>query len=478
MNKNIIQEDILSLSQKLKDRSITAVELTKNYIDHIEKEDTTLNAFVTKTFDYALTQAQESDKRYQKNAPISPLDGIPITLKDVICTKGIRTTASSHMLEDFIPPFDATVWKKLKQAGCVLLGKVNTDEFTMGSSTETSAFGVTKNPHNTQKVSGGSSGGSAVAVAAHFGAASIGTDTGGSIRQPAHFCGVTGLKVSYGRVSRSGVIPMAPSLDTIGPLAKTAHDCALLLSYIAGNDVYDSTTKNIDTPDYTQILRSPLPRLRIGIPKEYFEYTIDPEILKTIEKTKQQLLSMGAEIVDVSLPHTKYAMAAYYVIAPAEISANMSRFDGIRYGKSTNEKTLAELYRENRTQFLGSEVKRRIMMGVHILGHDNSSAYYQQAQKIRTLIIQDFKNAFQKADILLSPVSPTPAFSIGENRSPIDMYHEDIFLTPSSLAGICGISIPSGSHSQSKLPIGVHFMAPAFEEAQLLRLAHALQTNT
>lgn len=453
---------------------VTSTQITESYIQNIETKDPDLGAFVTKTFDLARGSAQASDKRRQKKSPLSPLDGIPITLKDVVCTENIRTTASSKMLENFVPPYSATVWKKLEKAGCVLLGKVNTDEFTMGSSTKTSAFGVTKNPHNPSKVAGGSSGGSACAVGSDFCAGSIGTDTGGSIRQPAHFCGVTGLKVSYGRVSRWGVIPMASSLDTVGPLAKTAQDNAYILSQIAGKDPLDATTTDHPVPDYLKFIEKPLQNMKIGIPREYFEEGLSPENEKALEKTKKILKSLGVTLVDVSLPHTKYAVATYYILAPAEISANMARFDGIRFGLPTQEKNLQDIYQTARMQGLGEEVKRRIMTGVHVLSSGYSDKFYLKALQMRTLLIRDFEEAFQKVDALLTPVSPTPAFGIDEPKNTLDMYHEDVFLTPSSLAGVCGISMPMSITDQG-LPVGVHFASPAFCEETVLQIAHQIQ---
>lgn len=463
------------LSQKLKNKEFSSLELTESYIDEIKSREKDIHAFVSQTFDLARTQAKESDTRLQAGKALSALDGIPITLKDVVCTKSIKTTASSHMLKDFIPPYNAEVWQRLKDAGCVLLGKTNTDEFTMGSSTETSAFGVTKNPHDLERVAGGSSGGSTAAVAAQFCAGSIGTDTGGSIRQPAHFCGVTGLKVSYGRVSRWGTIPMSSSLDTIGPIAQTAHDCALMLEVIAGKDEKDSTTTHHPVPKYTQEIQKDIRGLKIGIPQEYFEGLQDTETLQTIEKTKQILTDLGAELTEISLPHTQYAIPTYYIVAPAEISANMARFDGIRFGHGAKESDLQSIYEISRSEGLGDEVKRRIMTGVHVLSSGYSDQYYLKAQQIRTLLIDEFKKAFTKVDALLTPVSPTPAFKIGAKSDPVDMYQEDMFLTPSSLAGLCGISIPLGNHQH--LPIGVHFIGPAFGEETILRIAHQIQES-
>jgi len=467
-----IEKTIPELMNMLNEGSATSREITEAFITQIEEKDKDINAFVTTTFDVAREMADASDSRRKEGKTLSLIDGLPITLKDVICTVEARTTASSNILKDFQSPYDAEVWQRLKAAGCVLLGKVNTDEFTMGASTETSAFGVTKNPHNLEHVSGGSSGGSAAAVAANMCAASIGTDTGGSIRQPAHFCGVTGLKVSYGRVSRWGTIPMASSLDTIGPLTKTPAGAAMILEAIAGKDEKDATTPDQPVQNYTDSLEQSLAGMRIGIPKEYFTDGIDQEVLNVIDSTKAILQELGATLVDIELPHTKYATPVYYIVAPSEISANMSRYDGIRFGSGKSEASLDEIYKETRTEGLGDEVKRRILIGNYALSSGYYDAYYLKAQKVRTLIAEDFDKAFEQVDAILTPVSPTPAFKIGgHGDDPIKMYLEDIFVNPSSLAGICGISVPMGM-SQEGLPIGAQIMCPAFKEDRALRIAH------
>lgn len=453
---------------------VTSREITEAFIAEIEARDAELNVFVTKTFNLAREMADASDSRQASDKLLSPLDGMPMTLKDVICTKDIRTTASSNMLKDFVPPYDATVWAKLKEAGVVLLGKVNTDEFTMGASTETSVFGVTKNPHDITRVSGGSSGGSAAAVAANFCTASIGTDTGGSIRQPAHFCGCTGLKVSYGRVSRFGTIPMASSLDTVGPIAKTPEDCAMILQVIAGKDPKDSTTPNKDVPDYKKELNNDLRGLKIGIPKEYFADGLDPELVAAVDSAKAILESQGASIEEVSLPNTKYAVPTYYIIAPSEISANMSRFDGIRFGSGAQAENLESIYTETREHGFGDEVKRRIMLGAYALSAGYYDAYYRKAQKVRTLIIQDFEKAFEKVDVLLAPPFPGTAYKIGGGtKNPVEMYLEDALTLPSSLAGITGMSVPFAT-SKENLPIGVQLLTPAYTEEKLLNISHKL----
>lgn len=463
------------LSVSFQAGEITSREITEAFIKEIESRDALINAFVTPTFDLAREMANASDSRYQNGTLLSDLDGMPITLKDVVCTQGVRTTASSNILKDFIPPYNATVWQKLKDAGAVLLGKVNTDEFTMGGSTENSAFGVTKNPHNLVHVSGGSSGGSAAAVAANFCVASIGTDTGGSIRQPAHFCGCAGIKVSYGRVSRWGTIPMASSLDSVGCLAKTAQDCAMVLEIIAGRDEKDSTTPPEPVPQYTESLEQPLKGLRIGIPKEYFIEGIADEVVSVIDSAKAILENLGAKVVEVSLPHTKYGVAAYYIIAPSEISANLSRYDGIRYGLSVPGNTLEEIYTQTRAQGFGDEVKRRILIGTYALSAGYYDAYYRKAQKVRTLVKQDFDTAFETVDALLAPVSPTPATLIGANENnPLKAYLEDALTIPANLAGICGMSVPVGK-SKEGLPIGVQLLGKAFNEARILNIAHQIE---
>ena len=472
---DICSKPLSELAKLFREGKVSSREITENYIQNIEKKDKEINAFVTTTFDLAREMADAADSRFAKKALLSLIDGMPITLKDVVCTKGVKTTASSNILKDFVPPYDATVWTKLKSAGVVLLGKLNTDEFTMGASTETSAFGVTKNPHDLSSVSGGSSGGSAAAVAAGFCAASIGTDTGGSIRQPAHFCGVTGIKVSYGRVSRWGTIPMASSLDTVGCLAHTPEDCALILNTIAGKDPKDATTPNLPVPNYLDSIDQNLKGLKIGIPKEYFSDSINSEVLAALEKTKEDLKSQGAELVEISLPHTKYAVPAYYIIAPSEISANMARFDGIRFGSGKKEKDLQSIYTETRESGFGDEVKRRILIGTYALSAGYYDAFYRKAQKVRTLIKQDFDKVFdEKVDVILAPVSPTPAFKIGEKvDDPVQMYLEDVLTIPASLAGICGLSVPVAT-SKSGLPIGAQLLGPAFEEAKILNVAHKI----
>lgn len=473
---SLTTKTLAQLSSDFQEGKISSREITDAFIKEIEAKDKDINAFVTTTFDLARGMADSSDSRRESGTLLGPLDGMPITLKDVVCTDGVRTTASSNILKDFVPPYDATVWAKLKAAGCVLLGKVNTDEFTMGVSTETSAFGTTKNPHDLERVAGGSSGGSAAAIAANFCAATIGTDTGGSIRQPAHFCGCAGLKVSYGRVSRWGTMPMASSLDSVGCLAKTAEDCAMMLEVIAGQDPKDSTTPPAEVMAYTETLDQPLKGLKIGIPQEYFIEGIDEEVVAVVDSTKAILESLGAKIIEVSLPHTKYGVAAYYIIAPSEISANLSRFDGIRYGSGVKADSLQEIYTETRAGGFGDEVKRRILIGTYALSAGYYDAYYRKAQKVRTLVKQDFDQAFADVDAILAPVFPSPAFKAGRAPDPLRDYIEDALTLPANLAGICGISIPVGK-SKAGLPIGPQILGKAFDEAKILNIAHQIEQN-
>ncbi len=473
---NLTTKTLAELSDLFQSGKVSSREITEAFLEEIKSKDNQINSFVTITEDLAKEMADASDSRRGNNTLLSPLDGIPISLKDVVCTKGIKTTAGSNILKNFVPPYDATVWKRLKDAGAVLIGKTNTDEFTMGSSTETSNIGVTKNPQDLTRVSGGSSGGSTASIAANFCAGTLGTDTGGSIRQPAHFCGVTGLKVSYGRVSRFGTIPMASSLDTVGPIAKTAEDCAMILSVIAGVDPKDSTTVDKEVPDYRGEIKKDISELKIGLPKEYFIDGIDADILESIEATKEILKELGVKLVEISLPHTEYALPTYYIVAPSEISANLARFDGIRFGEGEAGKDLDEIYNKTRNKGFGDEVKRRILIGTYCLSAGYYDAFYRKAQKVRTLIKNDFTKAFEEVDAILTPVAPSTAFKIGSISDPIRMYLQDIFTIPSSLAGICGISVPVGT-SEENLPIGVQILGPAFKEEVILRIAHQIERN-
>jgi aspartyl-tRNA(Asn)/glutamyl-tRNA(Gln) amidotransferase subunit A len=403
------------------------------------------------------------------------LAGVPIGIKDVMVTKGVRTTAGSKILENFIPPYDCTVVARLEAAGAIMLGKMNCDEFAMGSSNENSAYGPVRNPRDKSRVPGGSSGGSAAAVAAGMAVATLGSDTGGSIRQPASFCGVVGLMPTYGRVSRYGLIAFASSLDHIGPLTKTVKDTAILLRVIAGHDPLDSTSVDVPVPNYEADLAKPVAGLKIGVPKEYFGEGLDEEVRAAIEAGIVKLRSAGCEIVPISLPHTKYAIPTYYVIATAEASANLARFDGVRYGhRSKDANTLSQMYRKSRDEGFGAEVKRRIMLGTYALSSGYYDAYYIKAQRVRTLLTRDFEEAFQKVDAIVTPTAPTPAFKIGEKSDdPLSMYLADIYTVTADLAGVPGISVPCGQ-TLSGLPIGLQILGRHFDESTVLRVAQAV----
>ncbi len=463
----------------LRRRQISSVELTKAYQERIEEVESAVRAFITLTPELALEQAEAADRRIAAGEATSPLTGIPLAIKDVICTNGVRTTCGSRMLENFVPPYDATVMRRLKEAGAVMLGKANMDEFAMGSSTENSAFFPTRNPWDLKRVPGGSSGGSAVAVAAGEAPGSLGSDTGGSIRQPASLCNVTGLKPSYGRVSRFGLVAFASSLDQIGPFARDAHDVALLMQAIAGYDPLDSTSMNVPVPDYRAALTGDLKGLRVGVPEEYWVEGTEPGVVKAVHEAIETLRDLGAEVGEVSLPHTRYGIAAYYIIAPAEASANLARYDGIKYGFAVRDGAddLWDAYEKTRAQGFGPEVKRRIMLGTYALSAGYYDAYYLRAEKIRTLIKQDFDRAFERFDVLVSPTSPTVAFKLGEKLTdPYQMYLSDVFTIPANLAGICGLSMP-GPFSNG-LPVGVQLLGKAFSEEVILRVADAYQRAT
>ncbi|MFZ5627306.1 MAG: Asp-tRNA(Asn)/Glu-tRNA(Gln) amidotransferase subunit GatA [Bacillota bacterium] len=462
-------------SQMLARKEISSVELTRAILDRIEQVDNQVQAFVTVTREQALAQAEEIDRRRQQGEELGPLAGIPFALKDNMCTRGIRTTCSSKILHNFIPPYNATVWDKLQAAGAVLVGKTNLDEFAMGSSTENSGFFPTHNPYDLERVPGGSSGGSAAAVAAGEALFSLGSDTGGSIRQPAAFCGLVGLKPTYGLVSRYGLIAFASSLDQIGPFARTVRDCALITQTIAGHDPKDSTSAGLPVPDYLQALEGGVKGLKVGVPREYYQVEgIQPEIRAAMEKTIKALEGLGAEVGECSLPHTRYALATYYLIAPAEASSNLARYDGVQYGLRVEGEDIVEMYKKTRSQGFGPEVKRRIMLGTYALSSGYYDAYYLKALKVRTLIKQDFDQAFARFDVLLSPTTPTVAFKFGEKAAdPISMYLSDIFTMSSNLAGIPAISIPVGL--TDGLPVGVQFMGKAFDEATLFRVSYAVE---
>ena len=460
----------------VRERQFSAVRLAEEFYRKIQAEDGDLGAYLHLCKDRALAQAARLDKLADKGDPLPPLAGVPLAIKDVMVTKGVPTTAGSRILKDFIPPYDCTAVARLEDAGAVILGKTNCDEFAMGSSNENSAYKPVRNPRDNTRVPGGSSGGSAAAVAANLCVAALGSDTGGSIRQPASFCGVVGMMGTYGRVSRYGLIAFASSLDHIGPLTKTVKDAAILMQTIAGHDPCDSTSAGVPVPDYVQEIEKPVQGLKIGVPKEYFGEGLDPEVRRAVETAIQQMARLGCEIVDVSLPHTQYAIPTYYLVATAEASSNLARYDGVRYGhRAAHAKSLSDMYRRSRDDAFGPEVKRRILLGTYALSAGYYDAYYLKAQRVRTLLTRDFEQAFQKVDAIVTPTAPTPAFKLGEKvDDPLSMYLADIYTVTADLAGIPGISVPCGS-SSAGLPIGLQILGRHFDEAGLIRLAHAYE---
>ncbi len=469
---------IHELHDKLKKREVSSVEATKSLLARIEAVEEKVKSFITITPEEALKNAAAADKRIA-SGDMDILTGIPIALKDIFLTKGITTTCASRILANFIPPYDATATEKLKERGMVLLGKLNQDEFAMGSSTETSWFGKTRNPWNPECIPGGSSGGSAAAIAARQATATLGTDTGGSIRQPASHCGCVGLKPTYGRVSRYGVIAFASSLDQVGPITRDVTDAAIMLGAVAGHDPKDSTSVDTPVPDYLKGLTGEVKGLRIGLPKEYFIEGLDPDVKKAMDEAIATLRGLGAEFVEMSLPHTDYAIAVYYLVATAEASSNLARYDGVRFGhRNPDARGLLDMYMVSRDEGFGAEVKRRIMLGTYALSAGYYDAYYLKAQKVRTLIMQDFITAFEAVDLILTPVAPTPAFRLGEKAAdPLQMYLSDIFTIPVNLAGTCGISLPAGL-SKDGFPIGLQLIGKHFGEETLLRAAHAFEQAT
>ncbi len=457
---------------------ISSEDLTRATLDRVQKSDAAIRSYLRVSEATALLAAREADARRARGEKAALL-GVPVAVKDIFLTQGVETTCSSRILEGYVPPYDAHAVSRLKAAGAVILGKLNMDEFAMGSSTETSAFQLTRNPWNLDYIPGGSSGGSASAVAARQCAASLGTDTGGSIRQPAALCGVVGMKPTYGRVSRYGVMAFASSLDQVGPLTRTVEDCARVLGVIAGRDPRDSTSSERAVPDYLASIGKRVKGFKLGVPKEYFIPGMDREVKAAVEAVVSVYERMGVSCNPVSLPHTEYAVATYYIIAPAEASSNLARYDGVRYGKRAQDaKTLHEVYEKSRSQGFGREVTRRMMLGTYVLSAGYYDAYYRKAQKVRTLILRDFEAAFEKVDAILTPVSPTPAFKIGEKTDdPLAMYLSDIFTIPTNLAGLPGISVPCG-FSSGGLPIGFQLIGKAFDEATLLQLGHAYQGET
>ena len=459
---------------------ISAVELTQAVLDHILAVDNDVKAYLTLAPESALEQAAEADRRWAAGEALaaSPLLGIPLAIKDVICVEGLPTTCGSRIVESYVPPFSATAVEKLRAAGAVILGKTNCDEFAMGSSTENSAFFATRNPWDLGRVPGGSSGGSAAAVAAGMAFGALGSDTGGSVRQPAALCGVVGLKPTYGRVSRWGLVAFASSLDQIGSLSRDVTDAAILLEAIAGHDPRDSTAVRMPVPAYTDYLTGDVRGLRLGVPREYFAAGIQPEVEAAGRAAIATLAALGAEVVDVSLPHTGDALPVYYLIAPAEASANLARYDGLRYGLSALGVDLGDTYRQTRGQGFGPEVKRRFMLGTYALSAGYYDAYYLKAGQVRTLIRHDFDQALEQCDVLVAPTTPTTAFRLGEKVSdPLQMYMADVFTLALSLAGLCGISVPCG-FDDAGLPIGLQIMGRAFDEGTVLRVAHAYEQAT
>ncbi len=470
---------IRELHNQLVTKERSAVEITQAYLDRIQAVDDRVNSFLLVTADHALAQAQAVDAKIAAGEPIGLLAGIPIAVKDNICTQNIRTTCASRILENFIPPYESTVSQKLIDAGMVTIGKTNMDEFAMGGSTETSAFKKTANPWNLDCVPGGSSGGSAAAVSAGEAPVSLGSDTGGSIRQPAAFCGIVGMKPTYGLVSRYGLVAFASSLDQIGPFSTTVEDSAILLGAIAGYDAKDSTSLKLEVPDYTQYLKTDLKGKKVGVIKETFGEGLDPEVAAATQAAIEKMKELGAEIIDISCPRFRYGISAYYIIAPCEASANLARYDGVRYGRRVEDaENLLDMYKRTRAEGFGAEVKRRIMIGTYALSAGYYDAYYLKAQKVRTLIKQDFEAAFEKVDVLVSPTSPTTAFKLGAKLAdPLSMYLDDLMTIPVNMAGLPGLSLPCGLDS-SGMPIGLQIIGNVLREDQVFHAAYAYEQAT
>jgi aspartyl-tRNA(Asn)/glutamyl-tRNA(Gln) amidotransferase subunit A len=466
------------LAESYRRGDTTPTEATEAYFARIARLDGQLATYLTLTRDQALAAARGAEARHRAGAPLGPLDGVPIAYKDVLCTQGTVTTCGSKILERFVPPYDATAVARLGAAGAVMLGKTNMDEFAMGSSTEHSAFRPTRNPWDLERVPGGSSGGSAAAVGAELAAAALGTDTGGSVRQPAAFCGVVGLKPTYGRISRYGLIAFASSLDHIGPLTRDVRDAALLLHAVAGVDPHDSTSVDEPVPDYPALLEGGVRGLKLGVPREYFGGGLDPEVEAAVRVAIARLADLGATIEDVSLPNTDYGLAVYYIVAPAEASSNLARYDGVKYGlRAPGGKDLIDMESRTRAAGFGAEVKRRIMLGTYALSAGYYDAYYGRAQKVRTLVRRDFEKAFTHVDLLVAPTTPTAAFKHGDKADPLAMYLNDVFTVGGDLAGLPAISLRCG-FTAAGLPIGLQLMARPFDEARLLRAAHAYEHST
>ena len=472
--KEIYELTALEVRNKILNKEISAYEVTKAVFERIEKTDELIGSFVSLRKEKALEEAKIIDEKIKNGEKVGSLAGVPVSIKDNMVSLNDPATSCSKILDGYIGIYDATVVTKLKEADAIIIGKTNMDEFAMGGSTKTSYHKLTKNPWNTSKVPGGSSGGAASSIAAQQCFISLGSDTGGSIRQPASFCGVVGLKPTYGRVSRYGLMAFASSLDQIGPLAKNVEDIALAMNVIAGYDDYDGTVKNLEVPDYTEFLGKDIKGIKIGVPKEYFVDGMNENVKSIMMESLEKLKEAGAEIVEISLPHTKYALPTYYILAPAEASSNLARFDGIRYGyRSKNAKDFNDLYVKSRSEGFGSEVKRRIMMGTYVLSAGFYDAYFKKAQKARALIKKDFDEAFEKVDMIFTPVAPTPAFSLDAVKTPLELYLEDIFTLSANLAGVPGLSIPAGI--TEGLPVGIQLLGKYFDEGNLLAVGSAFE---
>lgn len=474
--ENILDMTIMQIRELLRKREIRSVELTNYFLERIAQYDGEISSYLRVTGEHALKTAKEADEKIAGGGT-GQLLGIPLGIKDIYCTKGIETTCASQILRGFIPPYDATVIRRLKDEGYVHLGRLNMDEFAMGSSTENSSFQTTKNPWDLSRIPGGSSGGSAAATAAGLCIASIGTDTGGSIRQPASLCGVVGMKPTYGRVSRYGLVAFASSLDQIGPITRNVSDCAVMMNVIAGHDPMDSTSIPQPAPDYTASLGKDIKGLKIGIPKEYFRDGMEADVKKEMDASIALFERQGASVVDISLPHTEYAVATYYIICTAEASSNLARYDGVKYGLREPGKDIIDMYKKTRFKGFGKEVKRRIILGTYVLSSGYYDAYYRKASKVRTLIRKDFDDAFRTCDIIVTPVSPTTAFRIGEKmEDPLAMYLSDIFTIPVNLAGLPGMSVPCGLDNKG-LPIGLQIIGKPLDEALMIQAAYVFETE-
>lgn len=471
--ENLLNLTIVELRNKIKNKEITSLELVEATIKHIESTKE-LNSFITLRKEKALEEAREIDEKIKKGDMVGILAGIPVGIKDNMVSKGESATSCSKVLEGYVGVYDATVVKKLKEAGAIIIGNTNMDQFAMGSSTKTSCYGDTKNPWDLERVPGGSSGGSAAAVAASQVVLTLGSDTGGSIRQPASFCGIVGLKPTYGRVSRHGIMALASSFDQVGPFTKTVEDSAIALSVIAGDDDYDSTVSSEPTQDYTKYLNKEINGLRIGVPKEYFVDGMTQGTRKVMDESIEKLKKLGGEIVEISLPHTKYAVSTYYVLQPGEASSNLGKYDGIRYGHRSNlAQNIEELYIKSRSEGFGDEVKRRVMIGTYVLSAGFFDAYFKKAQKVRRLIAEDFQRAFNNVDVIVTPVSPTPAFKLDDKKTPIELYLEDIFTIPANLAGVPALVVPAGK--EGELPVGIQFIGNHFNEGILFKIGSAFE---